>query len=133
MARTVRLIAASALALGLVACARDTTTPTQPGPERQPPTSTPASGEAWVAVIGSANDPSRLDPERERVLKALGDVLEGSVVVSPGACLDGLPARYADGYVVAIQRDNREDVQALTTQLPETPSFVGVVTVVCTD
>ena len=92
-----------------------------------------APGDIWVAVLGSADDPSRLDADRKRVLAALGDVLEGSVVVSPGSCLDGVPEDLAGGYVLAIQRDSRDDVQALAAQLDGTPLFIGTVTEVCTD
>ena len=67
------------------------------------------------------------------MLHELGDVLEGSVVISPGACLEGLPADLADGYVLAIQRDTRQDVRSLVSLLSSQPSFTGDVTIVCSD
>jgi len=126
--------ALAAAAVTLVACAHAATTTTVTGDGAT--TSSPAlgtRGDAWVAVVGSADDPSILDADRKRVLAALGDVLEGSVVVSPGACLEGLPTGLSDGYILAIQRDSRDDVRALAAQLPGTPSFIGSVTIVCTD
>jgi hypothetical protein len=138
-----RAIAALALAvvpLSVAACGHSVSTTTEAGAGGTP-VATPggssvtvgAPGDAWIAVLASADDPSRLDPQRERVLAALGDVLEGSVVVSPGECLQGVPDRLADGYVLAIQRESREDVQALASQLRDPPSFTGMVTVACTD
>jgi len=88
---------------------------------------------AWAAVIETAADPDRLAAGRTETLAALGEVLEGSVVISPGECLEGLPEGMSDGYVLAIVRSGREDVQALASQLQREPSFIGAVTVVCSD
>ena len=96
------------------------------GPEGQP-------GEAWVAVLDTAADPGRFNGARKDVLRQLGDVLEGSVVISPGACLEGLPDDLIDGYVLAIQRDTPEDVRSLVSLLSQEPSFTGGVTIVCSD
>jgi hypothetical protein len=102
-----------------------------------PATSSPsvewAPGMVWIAVISSADRPDELGADRKRALAALGDVLEGYVVVSPTSCLEGLPGDLGDGYVLAIQRDSKDDVRALASQLPEEPSFIGAVTQVCTD
>jgi hypothetical protein len=87
----------------------------------------------WVAVLDTAADPGRLNGARKDVLHELGDVLEGSVVVSPGACLEGLPDELSDGYVLAIQRDNEAGVRSLVSLLSEEPSFTGDVTIVCSD
>jgi hypothetical protein len=102
------------------------------GPATSSPSTQP-SGTVWVAVLGSADRPDELNVDRKRALAALGDVLEGYVVVSPTACLEGLPGDVGDGYVLAIQRESRDDVRALASQLPEEPSFIGAVTEVCTD
>ena len=95
------------------------------GPEGEP--------RAWVAVLDTAADPGRLNGARKDVLRQLGDVLEGSVVISPGACLEGLPDDLIDGYVLAIQRDTPEDVRSLVSLLSQEPSFTGGVTIVCSD
>jgi len=87
----------------------------------------------WVAVLDSAEDPGRLNDARNDVLHELGNVLEGSVVISPGACLQGLPDEFTDGYVLAIQRESREDVRALASLLSQEPAFLGDVTIVCSD
>jgi hypothetical protein len=101
-----------------------------------PPVATTSPGalpETWVAVLDTAADPARLTAGRKDALAALGDVLDGSVVISPGACLEGLPADMSNGYVLAIQRDSRDDVRSLASLLPREPSFVGAVTLLCTD
>jgi len=87
----------------------------------------------WVAVLDTAEDPGRLNDARNDVLHELGNVLEGSVVISPGACLQGLPGEFTDGYVLAIQRESREDVRALVSLLSQEPAFMGDVTIVCSD
>ena len=100
------------------------------------PVGSPAIGEptgTWVAVLDTAADPGRLNDARKDVLRQLGDVLEGSVVISPGACLQGLPDAFVDGYVLAIQRDSREDVRALVSLLSQEPAFTGDVTIMCSD
>lgn len=130
--------------IGLTACA-SASTPTVPA--RDPsgsgsrsafvsPTSPAGVGEpaeTWVAVLDTAADPSRLNGSRKDVLHQLGNVLEGSVVISPAECLQGLPDDLSDGYVLAIQRDSQEDVRSLASLLSEEPSFTGVVTIVCSD
>jgi hypothetical protein len=131
-------------ALGLAACASassapvgglDPASPTTEAPT--PPTPSPASEgepwETWVAVLDTAADPGRLNNARKDVLHELGNVLEGSVVISPGSCLVGLPEGLSGGYVLAIQRDSEQDVRSLVSLLSEEPSFTGDVTIVCSD
>lgn len=132
-------------AVGLTACATASSSaiashdPSGSAPTAtavSPSATTPAVGEpaeTWVAVLDTAADPGRLTGARKDVLHELGDVLEGSVVISPGACLDGLPDALSDGYVLAIQRDSEQDVRSLVSLLSEEPSFTGDVTVVCSD
>ena len=105
-----------------------------------PPTSNPSTSaavaqpaETWVAVLDTASDPGRLNSPRKDVLRELGDVLEGSVVISPGACLEGLPEELGAGYVLAIQRDSQQDVRALVSLLSREPLFTGDVTIMCSD
>jgi hypothetical protein len=89
---------------------------------------------AWLAVYDMAADPQELSAERQQMLSALGDALEGSVVISPASCFDGLPDG-VDGhaYVLALQQAERVYVRALAEQLDGRPRFVAEVTVTCTD
>ncbi len=135
---TLKRYAAIVVAFALTGCASGTV---GASPSADPPgtsasvAATPVGTptDAWVAVLDTADDPARLTAPRRDVLHELGDVLEGSVVISPGACLEGLPADLADGYVLAIQRDTRPDVIALVSLLSSKPSFTGDVTIVCSD
>lgn len=145
-ARVCTLTRAAILAgvISLSACASASTPPARSQdragsdvPATSAPASSPAAvgepADTWVAVLDTAADPSRLNEARKDVLRQLGNVLEGSVVISPGACLAGLPDDLTDGYVLAIQRDTREDVRSLVSLLSEEPSFTGDVTIVCSD
>ena len=92
------------------------------------------TADVWVAVLGVARTPSALSGDRTNILEALGDALEGAVVVSPVACLEGLPAGAPrDGYVLAIQQSSRAEVLVLTDQARREPTFVGPVHPLCTD
>lgn len=138
IARTATLARCAALGAALLTgCAsRTPSAPLSEDPSVASASVTAAPGtpsEAWVAVLDTAADPARLTAPRKDVLHDLGDVLEGSVVISPGACLEGLPADLADDYVLAIQRDTRQDVRALVSLLSSQPSFTGHVTILCSD
>jgi len=109
-----------------------------PAPGTDPPAPTPASSpspsEVWIAIYDVAEDPNDLEDERGQIVEALGDPLEGSVVVSPAGCFDGLPDEFAHGtYVLAIQQVERVYLRALGQQLDGAPRFLGRVTVTCTD
>jgi len=130
--KTTRLLTMSALLLIAVSCAsRSPSTVAGSGP---PTPSVAPVGQVWVAVLGVDEAPSDLSAQRTAVLEALGDALEGSVVVSPVGCLEGLPSALpADGYVLAIQQGSRAEVAVLANQLPDEPRFIGPVHVRCTD
>jgi hypothetical protein len=126
-------------ALALTACGSASTpsdtdagsSPAPTGSEPQPP---PSEQAAWVAVYDTADDPQALSGGRNEILRSLGDALAGDVVISPAACLEGLPEWLADHeYVLAVQQPQRAYVRALAEQLDGHPVFTGKVTVVCTD
>ena len=132
-ARGVGIIAA----LGLAACASGNATAGSATPPVPSATETSVSvgvpADVWVAVLDTAGDPSRLNDHRKDVLHELGAVLEGSVVISPGDCVQGLPAEMTEGYVLALERGSRADLLSLVSQLSEEPSFTGDVTIMCSD
>ncbi len=130
-----RIAGTSSLALALLcACASTTTTGLASNATSGAASATPGAQRAWIAVLDTAAKPGALAVRRDAVLAALGDALEGYVVVSPVACVEGIPGDVAgDGYVLAIQRDERGDVDTLVDQLDRPPVFIGAVTVVCTD
>ena len=118
------------------ACASSPSTPATPAATSSTVVapSIPSSADAWVAVLGVARAPNALSGARTDIVETLGDALEGAVVVSPVACLEGLPASLpADGYVLAIQQSSRAEALVLADQVRREPSFVGLVHTLCTD
>ena len=130
--RAGRLLTTAALLLVTVSCAsRSPSTIEASGP---PIPSVAPAEQVWVAVLGVAERPSDLSSDRAEVLATLGDALEGSVVVSPAECLEGLPSTLsADGYVLAIEQGSRDEAAILAAQLPHAPRYLGPVHVRCTD
>jgi hypothetical protein len=115
------------------ACASSPSTPAATSSTVAAP-SVPSSADAWVAVLGVARAPNALSGARTDIVETLGDALDGAVVVSPVACLEGLPASLpADDYVLAIQQSSRAEVLVLADQVRREPSFVGSVHTLCTD
>jgi hypothetical protein len=87
-----------------------------------------------LAVYDTAADPQDLAGERTQMVAALGDALDGAVVISPAGCFDGLPTTiHAGAYVLALQQQERVYVRALAEQLDGHPRFLGEVTMSCTD
>jgi len=127
-----RLLTRFALAVWTVsalACSRSTAPPLSAAPA-------PSLGAAqvWVAVYDTAADPQDLASERTQIVGALGDALEGAVVISPAGCFEGLPPTIRpSAYVLALQQAERVYVRALAEQLDGHPRFLGEVTVSCTD
>jgi hypothetical protein len=127
--RLMTKLAAAGWTVAALACSGSTAQPVSVAP-------TPFIGPAqvWVAVYDTAADPQELASERTQIVAALGDALEGAVVISPAGCFDGLPTTIRTGnYVLALQQAERVYVRALAEQLDGHPRFVGEVTVSCTD
>ena len=126
-------VAGACVLLLAMACGSASGTSASSGQGPPAPTVSPTL-DVWVAVLDVAESPEELSAERVAVLESLGDALEGSVVVSPVACLEGLPAGLPpDGYVLAIQQGSRAEVQVLAVQLPDAPRFVRQIHLLCTD
>lgn len=129
----VHLVAGAWLAIGF-GCAATSPIPGSPQASARSIAPPPAVAETWIAVYDVAEDPNDLEDERSQIVRALGDPLEGSVVVSPTGCFDGLPDTIPGGsYVLAIQQSERVYLRALGQQLDGSPRFVGRITVTCTD
>lgn len=129
----VHLFAAAWLAIGF-GCAAASPIPGSPQASVPSIASPSPAAETWIAVYDTAEDPNDLEDERSQIVHALGDPLEGSVVVSPAGCFRGLPDAIAGGsYVLAIQQSERVYLRALDQQLDGSPRFVGRITITCTD
>ena len=123
-----------ALVLLAIACASPTQPPVSTTSASAPTPSASSSADMWVAVLGVADTPGTLSEGREAIVRELGDALEGAVVISPVACLEGLPPdETGDSYVLAIQQSSRAEVRALASQTSKEPRFVGPVRLICTD
>jgi hypothetical protein len=86
-----------------------------------------------LAVLSSAADPNALDDERAAVVDALGDGFAEHIVVSPGACYTGLPARYGADYVLAIWDADEDSVRGEVQDAGRRQEWIGEVTATCVD
>jgi ABC-type transport system substrate-binding protein len=126
LVRSILLVAA--LSAALTACGSSST-------QTQSPSAAPTSGPATVslAVLASAADPNALDGERAAVVDSLGDSFAAHIVVSPGACFTGLPARYGADYVLAIWDADEASVLAVVDDAGRRQEWIGQVTATCVD
>jgi hypothetical protein len=84
----------------------------------------------WLGVVRAAADPNDLDADTT----AVGAIVGGSIVVSPAACFDGLPARFAsDSYVLGVVAPTKEALDVLLTTLGRPVLFEGQITTMCLD
>jgi hypothetical protein len=97
------------------------------------PTSAPAPGAMWLAVLASAADPNDLDAPREELVKALGADAAQSVLVSPGGCFTGLPQRYGPLYVMAVIDPTRSSLIERLGSRATDAEWIGSVTSTCLD
>jgi hypothetical protein len=88
---------------------------------------------SYVAILASAPDPNTIEDQRTDVVDRLGEARELHVVLVQGACYTGIPSRYADGYVLALEDRTRSAVQADLTVLGREPGWEGEVQVTCLD
>lgn len=99
-----------------------------------PDTGSPAAGTGsvtkWIGVLRTEADPNALDVDTA----AVKDVVDGSIVVSPVACFDGLPAEYElDAYLLGVVAPTKRELDGLLTTLDRTPIFEGQVRTMCLD
>jgi hypothetical protein len=97
------------------------------------PTSAPAPGATWLAVLASAADPNDLDASREELVQALGADAAQSVLVSPGGCFTGLPQRYGPLYVLAVIDPTRSSLIERLGARATDAEWIGSVTSTCLD
>jgi hypothetical protein len=97
------------------------------------PTSAPAPGATWLAVLASAADPNDLDASREELVQALGADAAQSVLVSPGGCFTGLPQRYGPLYVMAVIDPTRSSLIERLGSRATDAEWIGSVTSTCLD
>jgi hypothetical protein len=99
-------------------------------PGAGPPSAGTGSVTKWLGVVRTAADPNDLDADTT----AVGAIVGGSIVVSPAACFEGLPARFAgDSYVLGVVAPTKEALDALLTTLGRPVLFEGQITTMCLD
>ncbi len=99
-------------------------------PSTGPPSAGTGSVTKWLGVVKAAADPNDLDADTT----AVGAIIGKSIVVSPAACFDGLPARYAgDSYVLGVVAPTKEALDVLLTKLGRPVLFEGQITTMCLD
>ncbi|MGH2594610.1 MAG: hypothetical protein ACRDH7_01450 [Actinomycetota bacterium] len=95
-----------------------------------PPSAGTGSVIKWLGVVRTAADPNDLDADTT----AVGAIVGGSIVVSPAACFDGLPARFAgDSYVLGVVAPTKQTLDVLLTTLGRPVLFEGQITTMCLD
>lgn len=99
-----------------------------------PSTGSSATGEGsvtrWLGVLGTDADVDALDADTAAVIA----VVDGSIVVSPVACFEGLPASFEpDAYVLGVVADSKELLDQLLDQLSRPIIFEGQVRTMCLD
>jgi hypothetical protein len=105
------------------------------GSQQRSPNTSSTGGPQTVslAVLASAADPNALDGDRIAVLDALGQGAAAHVVVSPGACYPGLPARYGSAYVLAIWDTGEDALRGEVEDAGRRAEWLGPVTSTCVD
>ena len=84
----------------------------------------------WLGVVRAAADPNDLDADTV----AVGAIVGGSIVVSPAACFEGLPARFAgDSYVLGVVAPTKQSLDVLLSTLGRPVLFEGQITTMCLD
>lgn len=95
-----------------------------------PPTVGTGSVTKWLGVVRAAADPNDLDADTTSV----GGIVGGSIVVSPAACFEGLPARFpGDSYVLGVVAPTKEALDVLLAALGRPVLFEGQITTMCLD
>ena len=84
----------------------------------------------WLGVLRVATDVDDLDADTHAV-KA---VVDGSIVVSPVACFEGLPGTYeGDTYLLGVVATTKESLDELLGKVGRPAIFEGRVRTMCLD
>lgn len=128
---TSAFVAAVFILVALGSCTKqDGSTIDLGSPRTGPPSTGMGSVTKWLGVVRSAADPDDLDADTTAVRAIVG----GSIVVSPGACFVGLPARFAgDSYVLGVVAPTKKALDGLLATLGRAVLFEGQITTMCLD
>jgi peptidoglycan/LPS O-acetylase OafA/YrhL len=88
------------------------------------------SVEKWIAVFRTEADPHDMSDETADVLAIVG----GSIVVSPVACFEGLPADFhLDAYLLGVVAPTKDALDQVVARVGRTAIFEGQVRTMCLD
>ena len=126
--------ARSAVALAITAtltaaCGGASPPQTDRSPSSPGEPSSPGRATTWLAIVAAEADVRDLNDETADLRDGLGHAL----IVSPVDCLEGLPLRAGDGYVLGAIGTTEQQVRSLVEEVGRTPISVVPVTVICTD
>jgi hypothetical protein len=86
--------------------------------------------EKWIAVFRTEADPHNMSEDTADVLSIVG----GSIVVSPAACFEGLPADILlDSYVLGVVAPTMDALDEIVAEVDRTVIFEGQVRTMCLD
>ena len=84
----------------------------------------------WLAVLRTESDARLLNDDTA----AVKEIIDGSIVVSPAACFEGMPASIdASDYLLGVVAPTRQGVDQLLAKLDRPTIFEGEVRTMCLD
>ncbi len=130
--RRVFVVAAALLVAAATACSNsggartlDLSASASPSPDAGT-----GSVEKWIAVFRTEADPHDMSEETADVLEIVG----GSIVVSPVACFEGLPADFhLDAYLLGVVAPTKDALDEVVARVGRTVIFEGQVRTMCLD
>jgi hypothetical protein len=88
------------------------------------------SVEEWIAVFRTEADPHDMSGETADLLTIVG----GSIVVSPVACFEGLPASFhLDAYLLGVVAPTKDALDGVVATVDRAAIFEGQVRTMCLD
>lgn len=91
---------------------------------------TTGSVEKWIAVFRTEADPRDMSEDTADVLS----IADGSIVVSPAACFEGLPTGIAlDSYLLGVVAPTKDALDEIVAKVDRTVIFEGQVRTMCLD
>ena len=123
-------VAIATIVVALTACTKPADTIDLTSPTPTPVIGGPGSVTEWLGVLRTEAVVDTLDDDTAAV-KA---IVHGSIVVSPVACFDGLPASFEpDVYVLGVVAPTRQELDQLLSQVGRSTIFEGQVRTMCLD
>jgi hypothetical protein len=123
-------VAIVSIAVALTACTKSADTLDLTSPTPTSVEGGPGSVTEWLGVLRTEAIVDSLDDDTAAV-KA---IVDGSIVVSPVACFDGLPASFEpDVYLLGVVAPTREDLERLLSHAGRSTIFKGQVRTMCLD